>query len=342
MKFKFLTFVLTLLLPVSSLVSFTTNAQCKFGEGRFVARGGINRFGDTVCESKEETNALETRLRSGGYVLVNTDDKDISDEDYKTLTEVNYQPPYYQYFDSSSEFGWGMQMYKVYLYKASLDDALEQLRTEGRVRDITKIELLTSTVVIDYATWFFKERTGKVLNEFNDNIPDWYADTGFLEIRSPIDAVVTLELWSEHTYSVLYVKANEPLLVKMKEGMHVVRDINYIDIEVKEDAIRPFNNLVVRGENTIDNPKIMPLEGVVEKYQIPPLDISDKPDYSWKNKDNLDWEDYDIPTQSVDVDSVPDVDETPTAPKASVLWVFAIIIFVGCLLFFVYKKAIRS
>lgn len=346
MKHSFLAFVVAfsfaLLLSVFPFTACEAGAQCQFGDGNPVMQGGINRLGDTVCESKEETYALETQLRSSGYVLVTTDDKDISDKDFETLTEFNYRPPYFQYFDNDS-FGWDMQMYKVYLYKASLDDALRQLRSEGRVCDTTKIELSTSTVLIDYADWFFKERTGRVLNEFNDNIPSWYTDTGFLEIQSPIDARVTLELWSEHTYSVLYVKAGEPLLVKMKEGMHIVREINYIGIAVKEEAIPPFNNMVVRAdEHTIDNPRIMNLEGVVEKYEVPPLDISDKPDYNWENKDNLDWEDYSIPAQSVEVDSVTDVEKTPETSKANMFWLFAILAFVTGLLFFVHKKVTKG
>lgn len=340
MRYKIISVILMLCFVLLSPAAYATGAWYQFGDGNPVMQGGINKLGGVECESKEDSIALEARLRAKGYILATTDDKDISDEDFETLTEVNYQPPYYQYFDRNSEFGWDMRMYKVYLYKASLDDALEQLRTEGRVRDTTKVELSTSTVVVDYAAWFFKERIGKVLNEINDNIPSWYTDVGFLEIQSPIDAKVTLELWSEHTYTVLYVKAGEPLLVKMKEGMHVVRDINYVGIDVKEDTIKPFNNLVVRADtNTIDNPKIMSLEGVVTKYEIPSLDITNKPDFNWGNKDNLDKTDYDIPVESVVIGEPAAIEEPVTeAPKSNLVLIIVTVTLIGGLLIWVLIK----
>lgn len=344
MKHRLLVFILTLtlLLPVLSCNAAAVTRYRLNGGKRFVVAGGANEYNEIVCENKEETYALEMQLRASDYVLMNTDDREITEDDLKTLTGYSYVPPFNEYLDNKSELLWDMQMCKVYFYKPSLDDALEQLRSEGKVDVTTAFELSTSAVLIDYADWFFKERVGKVLNEFNDNIPSWCTETGFLEIRSPIDARVILEFWDEHTYEMFYVKGGQPLLVKVKDGLHNVREINYIGIAEKEPAI-DLQSLYVRGErDTIDNPKVMNLSGIVEKYKITPLDISDKPDYSWGNKDNLEREDYKLPVESVEVASVPEVEEVPVKPKANIFWLLGIVALVAGLLYFVYKKGTKG
>lgn len=333
MKRKVLTFVLLLLFTLS-MTGYADEVWYQYGDGKLVLLGGINSYGGTACESKEETYKLEMRLRSEGFVLLTTDDKDISEEDFATLTEGCYLPPYFEYFDRDNEFCWDMQMSKVYMRKDLLKDALEQLRDRNRVTGDTQIEITSSTVVIDYGVWFLQERVGKVLNEINDNIPSWYEGSGYLEIHSPIDVMITLEIWSEHTFVVLYVKANVPLLVRMKLGMFVVTGINSTEIPVGEVTIPIQNHYSIIEEDTIDNPCILDLNDVISKYEIKPADITGKPDFSWENRDNLTEEDYEIPVQSVvikDLDTTPP-DETKSSNGLIILLVVLVIGVVGIVL----------
>lgn len=255
-------------------------------DGNPVRLGGVNQIDRVVCQSEEETRALEERLRRENYILVTTDDKEISDEDFELLRQAN--PPYSEFFDRESEFNWDMKMEKVYMYVPSYNDAMEQLRAGRNIDSVTRVELTTSTVVLSYAMWYFKERAGTVVNEFNDNIPSWYTRTGFLQIISPIDAVITLDCWQEHTRNVFYVRANEPFLVKVKASMHAILSVNTKeDVSLEEESLK-LNRFVVRVENTEDDPCVMDITEFVTKYDIKPADISGKPDYSWTNKDNPD------------------------------------------------------
>lgn len=284
--------------------------------GNPVRKGGINQLDGVECQSIEETEALEERLKKENYILVTTDDKEISDEDFELLR--NGYPPYSQYFQKDSEFGWDMKMYKVYMYIPSYNDAMKQLRAGKTVRSVTRAELSTSTVLIDYASWYFMERVGKTVNEFNDNIPSWCTSTGFLQINSPIDVMITLDCWQEHTFNVFYVRANEPFLVKLKMSMYVVRSVNTLEnISLEEEALN-LNRFVVNVENTEDDPRILNLENLVEKYDIKPIDISDKPDFSWDNRDNIDI--GDIGQESLPIESVEVWDEEEQPDDNTMFW----------------------
>lgn len=284
--------------------------------GNPVRKGGINQIDGIICQDRDETKALEERLKNENYILVTTDDKEISDEDFELL--AGSCPPYSQYFKKDSEFGWEMKMYRVYMYLPSYNDAMERLREGQIVGSTTRAELTTSTVVIDYASWFFLERVGKVVNEFNDNIPSWYTGTGFLQINSPIDVVVTLENWNEHTLYEFYVRANKPFLVKVKMSMYAVRSVNTVEnISLEEESLS-LNRFVVNVKNTEDDPTIMDITEFVTKYDIKPLDISDKPDYSWENKDNVDV--GDIGQESLPVESVIVEDEGEQSDANLLFW----------------------
>lgn len=284
--------------------------------GNPVRKGGVNQIDGVRSQNKEETEALEERLKKENYILVTTDDKEISDEDFELLLEGN--PPYAQYFQRDSEFGWEMKMYKVYMYIPSYNDAMERLREGETVRSVTRAELSTSTVVIDYASWYFLERVGKTVYEFNDNIPSWCTSTGFLQINSPIDVMITLDCWQEHTFFVFYVRANEPFLVKLKMSMYAVRSVNTLEnISLEEEALS-LNRFVVNVENTEDNPRILNLEDLVAKYDIKPIDISDKPDYSWENRDNVDI--GEIGQESLPVESVVVKDEEDQPDSDTLFW----------------------
>lgn len=326
MRGKVISLVLLFLFALS-MTGYADEILYQYGDGKLFMQGGINTYGSTVCESKEETYELEQRLRADGFLLMTTDDRDISDEDLATLTEGYYLPPYFDYFNSESEFNWDMQMRKVYIRGDLLEDALKQLRETDEVEKHTQIEIMSSSVLIDYGVWFVKERAGKVLNEINDKIPSWYNGAGYLEIRSPIDVAITLEIWDERTFIILYVKADTPLLVRMKLGMFVVTDINSTEIPFGEATIPIQNHYSIIEEDTIDNPCILDLNDVITKYEIKPADISGKPDFSWDNRDNLTPEDYNLPVESVEVKD-PDItapDDTKSSNWTIILLVVIVI-----------------
>ena len=338
MRYKVLSLIL-LLLFVLSTTGYADEVWYQYGDGKLLKLGGINSYGGTEYRGQEKVYELEKKLRSDGFVLLTTADRDISEEDLAVLTGSTYFPPYYEYFDEESEFNWDMQMAKVYMRGDLLEDALGQLREYGRVLEDTQIEITASTVLVNYGVWFLQERSGKVLNEINDNIPSWYDGSGYLEVHSPIDVQLTLEIWSEHTFVVLYVKANTPLLVRMKLGMFVVTDINSTGIPFGEVTIPIQNHYSIIEEDTIDNPCILDLGDVITKYNIKPADITGKPDFSWENRDNLTKEDYEIPVESVIVkdDDTIQPNDTKSSNWVIVLLVLVVIAVVGIALWISIK-----
>lgn len=250
--------------------------------GHYFRAGGINTFDGDRCESREETAELERKLINEGYVVVSGEKRTISDADYQLIQEYKDYIPFGRYMNQNSEYY--SSMCNVYIYKPIYNDMIEQLSENGKLDITTRCELSGSVCVANYTEWYHKERSGKLLNEFNDNIPQWY-DTGFLLIKSPIDIRITMELMTENTFCELYARGGEPLLVKMKTGGYIVRSINTQGIETDEEALVYNNNVQVQLENTEENPYILELEKVIEKHAIVPIVIGDDiPDYSWYNR----------------------------------------------------------
>lgn len=287
--------------------------------GNAIRLGGFNSVDGIECKTREDVIAMEESLRRGNYILVTTDKMDITQEEFDLFFNTTFQPMYSVYGDrtyKATELYWEMEMGKLYVYKPSFDDAIEQLRTTGWVSNLTQLEILNSSVVADYTEWYYEERAGTVVYEFNDKIPSWYS-TGFLQIESNIDARVCLECMSDRTLYVFYVKANEPFLVKVKaEGMQV-RVINEQPLKAGEETLVYNNNIKIREDQHTENtPYILDITKTVAKYDIPPLaDVDEKPNYSWENRFEFE-EITDFPKEEVIVDT--DVEDTEIRPEEDV------------------------
>lgn len=277
--------------------------------GRLIRQGGRNSIDGRKCETKEETEALEARIRNENYILISTDDKDITDEEYNTYTSATTAPPFLDEIKHTA-FGWDNKMYKVYLYRPVFEQALKEIEEYNVIKSITLSEIYESSVIIDYGYWYMKEKVGKQDNEFNDNIPSFY-DTGFMQIISPVACEITILNSYEQGYYTFFVKADSPFLVKVKQGEYYIREINGTKIKLKEDLLPHTGIIWVQEENTEDNPFVIDLTEIVAKYNIAPQDISTEEDLSWENKDNIDYEEISDEISSKEVM----IEETEVTPK---------------------------
>ena len=253
--------------------------------GNYVYQGGINAFNGKVCSSREETEKLENELPSKDYILFSEDSKDVSESDYNLFAK-NVSGWYSQYLydkDDSARDGITTEKFRVYFYKPSFDDAIEQLKnSKGSIEIYTGTELETSTVVINYMVWDEKEKAGKVVTDFNENIPET-ADAGYLKILSPIDCEIELEGMSDSALRRFYISADKPFLVKMYSDRYYIQHLNAMQMgESFRDDTLPYGktSISIRTDNTKDNPYVLDLNDSVEKNDIQPVDITGKPDYS--------------------------------------------------------------
>ena len=233
--------------------------------GNQILTGGVNELNGIQCTTRNDCEALEKYLRSAGYVLVTTDSKDISDENYDLL-QKEFNSFLSRYMDRDNEVYW--TKYRVYLNKETYDNAISEMKKDGSFSIETELELIDSSVVLNYAVWDNYDRKETVVYEINDNIPDWWSETGFLEIYSPVNVMVKLEYRNDWTYHVFYVKANEPFLVKVRAGGYYVRTVNTQDVQEGENTLVYDNNVQVQLENTIDEPYQLDISKLTEKYDI--------------------------------------------------------------------------
>lgn len=116
--------------------------QIKIDEnGNFIREGGINEFDGTKAESYEETVNLEATLRNSGYILINTDSMDITDEEFEKFTQNGFW--FSDYIRPDEVFYW--TKYRIYVYEPSYNDYMEQLEETGGIEDYTRLEINTST-----------------------------------------------------------------------------------------------------------------------------------------------------------------------------------------------------
>ena len=82
--------------------------------GNRILTGGVNELNGIQCTTREDCEALEKYLRSAGYVLVTTDNKDVSDENYDLL-QKEFNSFLSRYMDRDNAVYW--TKYRVYLNK---------------------------------------------------------------------------------------------------------------------------------------------------------------------------------------------------------------------------------
>lgn len=310
--------------------------------GTMFRSGGINKIDGEKVETEEEMQALEAELQSSGYVQVTGEGRDISAEDYALLEQNRVGLPFANWIDPDSKHtAYYDDFYRVYIYKPIYNDLIEQLKEDGRVSSITGREASASMVVINDGEWYHKNRIGKIITEYNNQLPEW-ADAGFLQIESQIDACVTMMYTSGQYYVQFFVKANEPFLVKLRTGGYYITSINTEGIAVEEGALMHHNSIYISESHTESDPKILSIKQVVEKYNIAPLEnIEEQPDYSWGNR----WE-YapieDIPEEDVIVEEQEQQKESKSLSKRTwtfvLLGMFSIIIIAVIMAYKIVKK----
>lgn len=254
--------------------------------------GGVNSFCDETCSTQEDTDNLNDFLQhNSDYILVNTHNKDISDEDWQLICDNKSVFPFKYYLNSDYEFGY--TYYKVYVYKPLYDIIINHLKNGDKIDDITQTYFSYTAVVVNDAEWFYRERAGRVVQEFNDNFPIRYQHFGFIQFESPIDCEIKIRNTHDNIYNVIYVPHDKPFLVKLPYAAYEITDINAVNMPRNEETLGTYgNNTFYLSEDfTEENPKIISIERAVEKYDIQPMDISDKPDFSWENRENITDED---------------------------------------------------
>lgn len=118
--------------------------------GNQILTGGVNELNGIQCTTRNDCEALEKYLRSAGYVLVTTDSKDISDENYDLL-QKEFNSFLSRYMDRDNEVYW--TKYRVYLNKETYDNAISEMKKDGSFSIETELELIDSSVVLNYAVW---------------------------------------------------------------------------------------------------------------------------------------------------------------------------------------------
>ncbi len=291
-------------------------------EGNLIAIGGRNEFDEVKANSREETKRLESTLLLNDYILVTSDKMSILYDDY-----VKFRDSHLFWFSTyivDEEPYWSSK--KLYVYKPSFDDYMEQLDSESGLKRYTIEEISNSSVLIDYAYWDNLDAIGTVSDIFNDNIPS-YCDTGYLQIDSNINCEVKLLQAGTRRYYIFYVHKGSPFIVKLPTGCYHVVGVNNTDIPDNiynsGESTLPYNNQIqLQTQHTIDSPYLIQLYELSEKYKLKDVDISGKPDYSVVN----DTEFYPIEDIEDNTAVISDTDnsENEKQPVDTFVWVLLI------------------
>ena len=283
MSHKIYNILTSLIITIITILRFTTISAADTGDryllndnGNWIAVGGHNTFDCIKATTREETEQLESTLLLNDYILVNTDIKHISDEDFEAL--LNGKSFWFSSYLENKPATWNK--YRVYMYKPSLSDYLEQLENRS-VMPYTQMEIAESSVVIDYSYWDSVEKVGTITDEYDDNIPSYITVTGYMEIRSPINCTVKVMRSSTRTYHVFTVTKDKPLLVRLVGDCYHIVQVNKQSIPDNidnsgEDTL-PYNNQIQILETcTKENPYVIELHRLTNKYSIPSLLIDNE------------------------------------------------------------------
>lgn len=304
--------------------SFSSYAyQIRINEnGNFIKTGGINSYDGERAESYEATVSLETTLRDSDYILVNTDFRDISDEEYNLFCSCGF---WFSSYISNDEYY--KSMYRVYVYEPSFNDFMKQYDEKGSTEDYTHMEINSSTVVVSYGYWDSLKKAGTVSDEFDDNIPEG-RESGYLQIISPVDAEIKLHFPITDRYFDFFVQADTPFFVRLKTGAYNITDVNGCEFKDGENTIKNNNIIHIKETYTAENPYILELYELFENYSIPPVDISEEPVTTELNTN--------IPKYQATV--LKETENNKTDGNSNVLLVTAIIIIILITAVWIYKK----
>lgn len=250
-------------------------------ECNYVPSGGINKLGGIPATSREETQELESYLKSIGYILATTENKQISDEDVEMLKDFHFCG--IKYLDSSDSFYWSYDNFRVYVYQPTFDTIKRQYKEKGKAELFASIELSASTVVIDYYYWQAMERIGTTvdaIDEINNNIPERLQENaGFVKFITPIDCEIILYLYDANYYYRLFLRKGTTLM-KMHSEHYQIEFINAVGMDVGDELLTNKNYIVVYQQPE-DDPLIVDITQAVKRDMIEGIDIKGQPDYGW-------------------------------------------------------------
>ncbi len=284
-KSKLIIFVVTALIAVLSFTvcvyaeSEDEIRQVRFDErGNWVSVGGSNEFAGKTAKTREEAEALERTLILNDYILLNTDNAQIPEEDFNTF--INHKLYWFTERSRKIEPYWGK--YKLYLPYDVYHDFMDQLEADGDVQIYTDMEVETSAVVVNYLFYDTVEKAGTRSYEFNGGIPSYITSTGWIRIISPIDVEIVFLNAANQQYFVFYVPKNKEFMVEFPETTDLrVVSINGKNVSENDSHIAKGNRFYLNTSNTLEAPAEFDTTEVVEAYKIPEIDISGKPDYSF-------------------------------------------------------------
>lgn len=326
-------------------VVFSTTVYADVGDrykvhedGNWFAMGGINQFEGVKAQSREETQNMEANLIAKDYLLCSTNDMMITDAEYMAFISY-YRPFWFSEYMANEPFNW--TKIKVYIYKPCFVDFIEQLETQS-VKEYTRDEINNSTVVLNYAIWDDVEKVGTISDEYNDNIPEWYK-SGYMEIRSPVDCSIKFWHSDSNRYYVFYISKDNPFLIKVRQGFYHLVEINSLEVNNNVDdageETLPYNNQILIYDNcTYDNPYVIDLYNLCNKYNVKDIDISGKPDLSIDQNQDI----PDAPSTDVDIDKestiVQDDDKKDSEPDSFswrnlILWIVIGLAIVGVVVY---------
>lgn len=310
--------MLVAVLSIVNAKAVTTEIQY-YEEGNFVPQGGVNEYDSVKAETREDLEQWEKTLPDEGYILCNQDN--IDEKAWQTLSNDYW---FASYLNEERD--------KVYIFRQSYED-LEDVLDHNKVVPVgLRLEIICSTVVLNYDYFYYVDLVGKQCFEFNNNIP---ADKkgSYIEIRSPIDTQITLRNRATEELYIFYLTKGNPFKVKIRCGTYIVSDINGYTLDVGEASLPSKNIIDATIENTEDTPIIIDLKTVTAKYGIVAADISGQPDYSLGQNQN-------IPPQRTTVSSSEQDVQTPVKQHSYALWIVLAIIVI--LVIIILLKSIRK
>lgn len=270
-------------ITVSANSDSSESFEYEFTDGMIVCNGGLNEYNGKAFGSREEALITDQDIRNKNYVLVSTDLKEISEEDYQILYDGGFW--FTSYLNSDNLLQWTKD--KVYIYKPSLEKYLDEMKTSNEADLYTLMEIEISGIVFAYDYWYSKDKVGKISGEFNDNISPWNSPA-YMEIDSPIDIEIVLENKEQKTFYIFYVSKDTPFAVRLPQAQYNVISVNAVEIEQYEEVL-PSSNIIVLNEEHADrdNPYVVNITELVNKYSIPSIDLSGKPDLSLDQNQNI-------------------------------------------------------
>lgn len=324
--------------------------------GNFIRMGGVNSVDGIKAESREETEKLEQHLKENNYILVNTKEKQISDEEFELMKKIfqNITIGDIMYEDDKPYYS---ENQKLYLNKDVYNVCLEQVKEKGigKVNPFTTLELSTSAVFIDYLVWNIVDNIGTVYTDefINENLKkfdeengtefDTYA--GYIYIFTDIDSRIIFSEQYTKTFQQIDVVANVPTLVKMRNGYYKIDTINDISIEQDESLLGDYHNNIFKLHNgfTAENPVIIDLtKGVNDKYEIKPYNIKGSIDFRDKEWTDIDPDEYKVTVEDEKNEEGSQMQKLTATSKIMLGIIFFVLFVVGAKKIIAYKKKERN